>query len=198
MAKFFKSTWFKCVSVLLCLAVILGGLLAILNDVLYVSADERTARAIKKIYGYEVTEFDITLDVDVESRNEKPIEYEGFGKINKIYNIGDDILFQTTGEQGYKGGSVTLWIKVVDDNGSKIIDKIVLESYDKQTLMSKFDGSYYENFYQDVTTAYNDGKIFTNSGSGDFSSPMTGATYTAKAMTGAVNCVVKYFSEVRN
>ena len=49
--NFIKSDWFRCIAVLLALAVVLGGTLAILNDVLYVSPEERTARAIKKIYG---------------------------------------------------------------------------------------------------------------------------------------------------
>ena len=189
MAKIFKTTWFKCISVLLALAVILGGTLAILNDVLYVSEQERTSRAIKKIYGEQVEYSVIT---------EQAINYEGFGKINKIYAVDQDMLFQTTGENGYKGGTVTLWIKVItSQNGSKVIDKVILESYDKQTLMSKFDGSYYENFYQDITNAGSDDNLFSTSGTGDFSAPNTGATKSANAITCAVNCVIKYFSEGR-
>ena len=61
MKKFFSSDWFKCTAVLLSLLVVLGGTLAILNDVLFVSEDERTSRAIKKIYGEEKT-FSVTLD----------------------------------------------------------------------------------------------------------------------------------------
>ena len=189
MAKIFKTTWFKCITVLVVLAVTLGGLLAILNDVLYVSTEERTARAIKKIYGEEVEYVVVT---------EQPITYQGLGTINKIYSVGDDTLFQATGENGYKGGTVTLWIKVVSNNtGSKVIDKVILDGFEKQTLMSKFDGSYYENFYQDITNAEDEDKYFSTSGTGDFSAPNTGATKSANAITSAVNCVIKYFSGVR-
>ena len=85
MSKFFKSDWFKCITVLLVLAVILGGTLAFLNDLLYVSPEERTARAIKKIYGVEVTlkDEDILLDVDNGDKEES----NDYGSIQKIYKI---------------------------------------------------------------------------------------------------------------
>ena len=51
--SFIKTTWFKCIACLLCIAVISGASLAILNNVLYVSPETRTARAISKIYGEE-------------------------------------------------------------------------------------------------------------------------------------------------
>ncbi len=176
MSKFFKTTWFKCVSFLLILSVVLGGLLAILNDVLYVDDSERTARAVKKIYGEAVDFTVVTEDV---------ITFDGLGTINKIYKVGEtDTLFQTTGANGYKGGTITLWIKVVEkDGGSKEIEKIVLESYDKQTLMSKFDGSYADKFITDLDSV----------GEDDFFVPNTGATYSAKAYNNAVKCVSEYF-----
>ena len=55
MSKVFKSLWFKCIVVLLVIAIISGGLLAILNSVFAVSDEERTKRAVKKIYGEEKT-----------------------------------------------------------------------------------------------------------------------------------------------
>ena len=60
MSKFFKSAWFKCTLVLLVIAVVSGSLISILSNVLYVSDEERTARAIKKIYGQE-KEFNILM-----------------------------------------------------------------------------------------------------------------------------------------
>ena len=63
MRKFFSSIWFKCLSVLVAISVVSGGLLAVLNDVLYVSPEERTARAVKSIYGEAKTP-ETLLDVD--------------------------------------------------------------------------------------------------------------------------------------
>lgn len=193
MAKIFNNIWFRCISVLLVIAVVLGGLLAVLNDVLYVSPEERTGRAIKKIYG-EVKDYSIELDID---NGDNATEYD-FGAVNKVYVVGDktqgdyDTLLQVTGYQGYKGGTITLWVKVKITDGAQKIDKVILESYDKQTLMSKFDKNYYDTFLVDVTDAYKDGKAFTTSGSGEFSNPMSGATYSATAAVNAVNSAIKY------
>ena len=197
MKNFFTSTWFKCVSSLLVLCVVLGGTLAVLNPLLSVSANERTARAIKKIYGKEVTGIVTLLDVDDANRSDKAIECfnnssENIGTINKIYQIDNDLLFQSTGYNGYKNGTITLWIKVITNpQGRKLIDKIVLESNTKQTLMSKLDGAYYQNFYIDVT----DNVDFFTSNNGATSSNknvVSGATKSAMAGCNAVNCVIYY------
>ncbi len=175
----FGSIWVKCTSFLLALTVILGGSLAILNDALYVSPEERTARAVKKIYGRVVE--------DINEPEFDGIEYKNLGKINRILYVEDDILFQSTGYNGYKNGTITLWIKVSNNK----IDKIIMESYDKQTLMSKFTGSYYSKFYIDVT---DDTDLFTPKADGSSSNvnPMTGATKSATAACNAVNCVITY------
>ena len=188
MKSFFKSDWFKCIAVLLALSIILGGALAILNDILFVSEEERTSRAIKKIYGEEKT-FSVTLD-----------EEDGFtceyGAIDKIYQVGEDTLFRATGNNGYKNGTVTLWVKIVNDNGNKVIDKVILDGYDKQTLMSKFTKSYYEGFYTDVTNAITNEQIFSpKTDDGDLKNPMSGATKSANAICNAVNCVIYYISQ---
>ena len=184
MNTFFKSIWFRCISVLLVLAVVLGGTLAILNDVLYVTSEERTGRAIKKIYGTD-KEFNIVLDVD---NGQVAIENE-YGKINKIYTIGSDYLFQSIGYNGYKNGTITLWIQVCGDS----IEKVILESYDKQTLMSKLDGNFYDKFLIDVTDAYKNGQFFTPTDNSSVNyNPISGATKSANAGCNAVNCVIKY------
>lgn len=208
---FFGSVWFRCISVLLVIAVLLSGALALLNDVLYVSAQERTDRAIKKIYG-AIPVYTIELDIDSteDSVNKTAIgynfdadqEYEGY--INKIYTVGDvndehDTLFQAVGFEGYKGGSITVWVKVKHTtDGKSSIEQVLLQSYDKQTLMSKLDGSYYGRFLVDVTDAYKNGQRFTTqSGNGEFTNPVSGATYSAKAGNNAVNCVVTYIGGVK-
>ena len=200
MRKFFKSDWFKCITVLLLLSAVLGGLLAFLSDLLFVSPSERSLRAIKKIYGEE-KEYLTIIDVDGENAN-APIEYS-FGQINKIYLVGDDqsasydLLFQTTGYQGYKNGTITVWVKVSAVNGIYSIDKVILESYAKQTLMSKLDGKYFGAFtLSDVTEAYKSGQNFVTEQGKPLSNPVSGATYSATAGNNAVNCVIKYLGEL--
>jgi hypothetical protein len=188
MKNFIKSDWFRCIAVLLALAVVLGGTLAILNDVLYVSPEERTARAIKKIYG-ENKEYTVVLDQDGGFTCE-------YGSIDKIYQVGEDTLFKATGNNGYKNGTISLWIKVINDNGNDIIDKVVMDGYDKQTLMSKFTDKYYKGFLTDITAAINNGEFFSpKSDATGLKNPMSGATKSANAICNAVNCVIFYIAQ---
>ena len=119
--------------------------------------------------------------------------------INKIYIIdgGKDILFQTTGYHGYKEGTITLWVKVsVSEDNIYSIDKVVLEGYEKQTLMSKLGSDYYGRFLlSDVTEQYRSGKLFSATDKDKEYNAVSGATYSATAGNNAVNCVLKYLSE---
>ena len=187
MSKLFSNVWFKCIAFLLILMTLLGGTLAILNDALYVSPTERAKRAINKIYGKEMP---FSVEMDVDNGYEAIKSQNGYGTINKIYKVGEDLLFQTTGENGYKNGTITLWIKVVKDTDYKI-DKIVLETFTKQTLMSKLDNKYYSKFYIDVT----DNEEFFSPKSNSTTTnknPVSGATMSANAACNAVNCVIEY------
>lgn len=200
MIKLFKNICFRCIIVLLTIACISGGLLAILNDVLSVSPEERTQRAIKKIYG-EIKKYSVLLDTDNgdEIWSFKDAENEITGEISKIYVVGDqnedsyDMLFKSKGGQGYKNGNVTVWVKVVfNKDTNPVIDKVILESYEKQTLMGKLGGEFYNGFLKDVTEAYENGEPFTATDSAsDNYNPVSGATYSAQAGCNAVNCVIK-------
>ena len=201
--KFYQTVWFKCITCLFAIAVISGALLSALYQLLAVSPEMRTARAIKKIYGEEKTYFTL-LDVDAtlidggENKN-SPIEYDGIGRINKIYEIDSDLLFQTTGYQGYKNGTITLWIKVVNGGETYSIDKVLLETSEKQTLMSKLSGEFYGRFnLTDVTETYKSGDLFTaTEKTAENYNPVSGATYSATAAANAVNCVIKYLGGER-
>ena len=203
MNKIFKSTWFKCITVLLLIMAIAGGLLAVLNDLLFVSPEERASRAMKKIYGY-TPEYQTVLDVDSDNDNLNDAivyDFDGVNKgyINKIYAISgqtDDLVFQTVGENGFKGGNITLWIKVVKRNNKYAIDKVILSGYTKQTLMSMLDSNFYKGFYlTDVTKEYNNDNLFTAKGDSKLLNPVSGATKSATAASNAVNCVISYIGE---
>ena len=205
--KFFKSTWFKCITVLLAILLVSGALIAILSDLLYVSPDMRTMRAVKKIYGQEM-EYSIVFDIDNQEKGDQTLSYEekaliiyDEGRINKVYIIGDkssgnyDLLFQSVGYQGYKGGTITVWT-LVKVSSTFDIEKVVLEGYDKQTLMSKLDNSFYSKFaLTDITDAYQKGELFTTNSGATNTNAVSGATYSANACVNAVNCVIKYVAQ---
>ena len=183
--QFFKSQAFKCIIVLLIIALVAGGLLAILNDVLFVTEEERTMRAIEKVYGKEMQYEELIYSSNV-------LENE-FGTINKLYKLENgNYLVQTTGGQGYKGGTITVWVVLATEYGDFAgIEKVVLESYEKQTLMSKLT--------YDVYSAHNDeitGDVyFTTSGDG-IKVLISGATLSTNALNNAVDCALQFAREV--
>ena len=194
----FNNIWFRCIFVLLAVIICSGGLIAVLSDVLYVSPEVRTKRALIKIYGEEKP-YSVALDVDsTDGAINSPLEYEK-GRIEKIYLIDKenetdgeyDYVFKSTGYEGYKSGNVTVWIKVSVNGGNKRISKVILESYTKQTLMSKLGNGYYDTFLTDVTdgffTADKDGEGVKN--------VVAGATKSATAGVNAVNCVIAYLED---
>lgn len=202
--SFIKSLWFKCTVVLLSIAVIAGGLLAVLNNVLAVSDKERTTRAIQSIYGKEmdyeiIKEYDKTLFADTGDVKYQKYENE-YGEIKNVYKINNDnnsvdYLFKSTGINGYKGGTITLWIKVSVENNSYKISSIVMESFDKQTLMSKLDANYYEGFYKDITNEMQNYFTADEKDTTNTKNIATNATKSSRAGANAVNCVIKYIRD---
>ena len=191
MNKFFNSVWVKCISCLLLIIMISGGLLSVISDLLYVSPEERTGRAIKKIYGEEMPY------TEIYNEEKDPLIKYDCGVINTIYEISGEksyVLFKTTGNAGYKNGTISLWVNVLVEDGKYSIDKVILNEFDKQTLMSRLTTEFYDNYkLSDVKDAYLNGKLFTPElGHGEYSNPITGATYSANAANNAVNCVINY------
>ena len=201
--NFFKSVWFKCACCLLSIFLIAGGSLAILSNLLYVSPEERTTRALDKIYDFEITlsANDFILDVDGEDEIKKKEISTPYGEISKILKVDKDkednsydLVFQATGNNGYKGGTITLWITVNYQNDlATKIDKVILESNTKQTLMSKLTGEFYDNF-TDLSEDYKNGKIFTpdSDDKENIKNVVSGATMSANAGCNAVNAVIFY------
>ncbi len=186
--SFFKSQIFKCIFVLFIITIVSGGLLAVLNDLLFVSEEETLNRAIKKIYGQEMT---ATIE------NDEGISCEGdIATINKIYSLEDgNKLFNVTGTQGYKGGTITLWVVVKYENDAPIkIEKVVLDTYDKQTRMGDFKSSYYNSFTEISLEDIKNGKDFTadSKNTTDIKNVVTGATVTSNAACNAINGIIQY------
>ena len=177
--EFFSSASFKSIVVLILIAVVLGGALSILNDVLYVSAEEEVNRAIKKIYGREIGWEEKELDSEFSSN-------EDYGEINTVYLLEDgNYLVQSTGADGYKKGTVTLWgVRSFDGGQLKGIEKISYAGNQSQSLMSKFGDEQYKKYLEDFDGGYFD--------SSDSRYIVGGATYTSHAITNSVNMALFY------
>lgn len=169
--QFLKSKAFKCVIVLMCIALVSGALLSICNDLLSVSDEERVLRTIKKIYGKEVAYEEVEAEYNTE-----------IGRIDNIYKLDDgNYLVKSTGFDGYQKGTVSVWLVAKYEEGVYVgIDDVSIAGNEKQTLMSKFTSG--------VLSGY-EGK------EEDFNIVVGGATYSSRALNNAVNVAAEYFGE---
>ncbi len=190
--QFFKSNAFRSLAVLIAIVLVAGALLAIFNDILYISDEERLNRTLSKIYGENVTAEEVTLDEDAKTTP--------YGTVNFVYHIQEDgnYLFQTTGTGGYQGGTVTVWTVVAvtgtreaGDLAITGIDKVVYESNTSQTLMANLTDSFYA-FYTEHDDLVADGEYFTSvkGGTDDLNNVVANATMSSGAVTNAVNAAL--------
>ncbi len=185
--QFLKSKTFRCILVLLCIALVAGGLLSILHDVLNVSDDEKTQRAIETVYGQPMDFTDLSQSLSDNSNND-------YGTVDSLYLLADgNYLMKVTGIDGYKKGTITLYIVAEFSQGEFVgLKKVVLESYEKQTLMSQFTSKFYEVYSENDTYIVEGGYFSTSSNGEDIQNLSSGATYSSNAVNNAVNCGLFY------
>ncbi len=196
--QFFKSTSFKCIAALLAILLVCGIFLTVCYGFMEVTDGERLQRAIKAIYGKEVTVYGAEDKVITSSDSnpkgllENPVTY-GQAEIQQAYKItfpdSDDInyLVSSKGSGGYSGGSVTCWISVeVDDNGVTGIGKVSVASNVGQSFIGKITDSFLNSF----SSGYSQG-IYYQPSDGYLSS---GATLSSTAICNAVNGALTYVS----
>ena len=174
--QFFKSNAFKCIITLLCILLICGVFLTVMNGWLKVTDEEKLQRAISKIYGESVVAEKID---DIENYNDK-------ATIDEAYKIPkkNDYLIKSTGKGGFDNGTVTCWV-VVNVQGGTIsgIRKVVIDSNKGQSYIDRVGSKALNQFSE----FYEEGIIYTPS-------LITGATVTATktAICNAVNAAIDY------
>ena len=194
---FFKSNAFKSLAVLIAIVLVAGALLAICNDLLYISDEERLARSLSKIYGKEVTAEEIELTDEERSYT--------YGTVDAVYYIHDDgnYLFQTTGEGGYSNGTVTVWT-IVTCTGTREegnlaltgIEKVVYDSNEGQSFISTLGDSFYAAFAEQDARVAEGGYFTTTAGSDDIYNIVSGASESSNAACNAVNTALACFRTV--
>lgn len=182
-----KSTALKSVMVLVIIGAILGGLLAVLNDLLYVSSEERTMRIIKNFYEGEERDFTVLEILPDDAVNQ-------FGTVDIVYKISDgNYLIKTTGKYGFHEGTVTMWLLARFDNGAFVeFLKVKYAENKGQTLMSNFSDEFYDVYVGgDIKNGY-----FTVDKTQQNSNVIAGTTKSSIAINNAVNCAYYYISNV--
>ena len=196
--EFFKSNAFKSLAVLIAIVLVAGALLAVFNDLLYISDEDRLNRTLSKIYGGPVSAE--TVELSEEDRTNT------YGTVNNVYFITDDgnYLLNTTGTGGYKNGTVTVWTVIsceADGSGTALkgIEKVLYESNTAQTLMSNFSDAYFEAFTQrNELLAEDSGAYFTavKGNSGELNNVVTDTSQSSTAICNAVNAALAWFRTV--
>lgn len=173
--QFFKSTSFKCIITLLCVLLISGIFLTIMNSLLKVTDQEKFDRAINKIYGKSVKTEAVTIE-----------NYNDNATIDEAYKVKDDgnYLIKATGKGGYDSGTVTCWVVVAIKNGSVSgIDKVIIDSNVGQSYIDRVGSKALNQFSE----FYEEGIIYTPN-------LITGATVTGtkNAICNAVNAALDF------
>ena len=185
--QFFKSAAFKALAVLLSITVVCGGVLAVANDLFYVSEEEVNLRSYSKLLDNDKVVDDKLLTEPYAS---------GDGVVNKVaLTEKGDYLVQATGDGGYKG-SVTVWVLFGFENGKfKGIKKVQYASDEGETLMANLTSAYYQNFanHNEEVLA---GGIFSVDSSEGICNVVTGTTKSSTAIANAVNSALGYVRAV--
>lgn len=165
--QFLHSTTFRCIIVLLCIALVAGALLSILNDLWSISNEERINRAIKSVCGDGVTLKEEVTISDADASNQ-------YGHVDSAYLLSNDkYLITTTGGEGYHSGTVSCYILAT---ATGEIETVSIAGYaSSQTLMSKFTAAILDEFKKDPQNYV-----------------ATGASYSSKAIRNAINAAQYY------
>lgn len=180
--QFLKSKTFAALIVLVCIALVAGGLLAILNDLLAISEEDRILAAIEGIYGQETSYTEINLPDDLKENR--------YGSVQNVYLLEDgNYLIKSTGINGYKNGTVTLWLVAEYADGDFLgLGKIAVAENTKQTLMGDFKVSFFEIYAS--SNVLNDNYFSVESSSDTITNLKSGATKTSIAVNNAVNAAL--------
>lgn len=147
----FKSTPFFAVLVLVIIAMVSGVILSVLSDVLYVSDEERTNRALAKVYaddaGFDKMEINSAYEsLEITYYNFKSKKEEKHTtKVTGVYKAKTDgtIIIEAQGALGWKGNPVIMMAVKADG----VIEKVIVSTFngdDKTTSISAkyLDASY--------------------------------------------------------
>lgn len=202
---FFRSNSFKCIVVLLAIALVCGAVLAFCNDLFYVSSEEMFARSMVKIYDGDASKLVDKITSDDDIRTYTFYNCSAVVVDAQVSPDGKTWLVQSRGDKcGYQGGSVTLWVSMKVENGALAgINKVIVDGYDSsQTLIGQineaFLATYASDDYKDIVTGgghFNNVRMSKDEVTSENEVVVSGATWTSKAVNAAVNGAMDYVRE---
>ncbi|MCM1289712.1 MAG: hypothetical protein NC132_04300 [Corallococcus sp.] len=168
----------KAVAVLVAICLICCLLLALCNDLLYISDEEKFNRKLAKIYPG-------TFTVDTKF-NQTPVsefaKESNYGNIVKVYKSTEgDYILQSKGIGGYNGGSVTLYVAV--SAADSTIVGWGIESNEGQTFIANITDKYQKAWYIGSRV---DGDLSLGN------NKVSGTTMSSTAVNNAINMAAYY------
>ncbi len=190
--QFFKSNIFKCLAALLCVLLVCGVFLTIMNGLLAVSDEEKFQRVLSEIYGKSVT----TKKQDVSDKNTNLSS----AIINDVYKVEDDgnYIVNASGKNGY-GGNVKCWVVILTKPDGKSVGgvgKVTAPIADNpaESFLNKIGASVYDKFAKD----YKDGIVYSyGKDENDKEGEMfvkTDASYSMRGICNAVNGTITFMN----
>lgn len=162
----------KTVAVLLGICLVCGFLLAICNDLFFISDNVRFERAMKNIY----PDFADDGKPAVDSSYKAP----AYGSIAQVFKSKDGAyILETTGNGGYKGTVTTYTVIGADAK----IKAWTVKEYTGETLMSNIGDAQYKSWYigQDISGGIALGNFY-----------VSGTTKSSTAINNAINVACDY------
>ncbi len=174
--QFLQSKIFRCIIVLLCIALVSGGLLAILNDLWNVSDEELIQRGIKAVCGDGV-KLEKVCDI-----NETYASTDD-GTVQQVLLLDTgDYLIKAQGKHGFQEGNVSCYVLFHLEDSVYKVQKVSIADYSSsQTLMSKITDSGLAKFIG-----------LSSEATMKPSEIATGASYSSTAIKNAVNVAIAY------
>ncbi|MCM1043824.1 MAG: hypothetical protein NC350_06465 [Corallococcus sp.] len=192
---FFKSTSFKSVVVLIAIAIVCVALLALLNDVLYVSEDVRFNRAMSKIY----PEAQFTKVKEGEFKygytDKEPYKSNLYGTAYDCGWAGTEkgsriVAIEAKSDGvGYQNGDITLYVVIKEvQTSEKVVGQIAawsVKKNTKQTLMANIPSAGTQEGDWYIGTDIADAAALGNNYVG-------GVTMSSNAINHAINAAAEY------
>lgn len=165
------------VAVLVAICLVCGLLLALCNDLLYVTPEEKFNRAMQKVY----PDFQLESGWD-ERPNAQFSQNDTYGSVSAVYKSTDGAyVLETTGIGGFNGGTVTLYVAVSGDE-EPVIKGWTITANAGQS----FIGNITENHQKTWFIGDSISEVQATDGFG------SGATFTENAICNAINMASYY------
>ena len=186
--EFFKSTAFKCIAVLLSIVLICGILLTFCNALFFVTTDERTARAVAKVFPGE----EVTYEEDeVVAKYASTASYSVDQAFTMTGTREGQYLLNITGKGGYSNGTVTCWVLVSADAEAQVfegVENVVVTANTNQSFITKIG----DEDIQAVIDKQDDEDFSVYNTTGI----TTGATFSLGAISNTMNGAKSYVEAV--